>query len=134
MLIDKPFIVMISEFNRYSLVLVTARVGTLSGSVWRCWYKFCWFQTNENDPHKSDHTVPEGLTLKDSTIPGAGKGIFADTLIQRGSRFGPYLGVEIPEYDELNAHASGYCWLVSIEDVIISEYDEWDAYASDYCW
>ena len=35
-------------------------------------------------------------------------------LIKKGSRFGPYQGVVLPEYRDLEAHESGYCWLVGL--------------------
>ena len=70
-------------------------------------------QTEPGDKLSSDHSIPEGLALKESGIIHAGTGVFAEERFERGVRFGPYDGEIIPECDELKAHASGYCWLVS---------------------
>ncbi len=55
-------------------------------------------------------TLPDMLYLEESRIPGAGAGVFAKDVIQKGVRFGPYLGTCILNEEE--AHKSGYSWEV----------------------
>lgn len=55
-------------------------------------------------------TLPQGLFLRDSIIPNAGKGVFAEMLIPKRTRFGPYEG-ECTENQE-EAHETGYAWQV----------------------
>ena len=64
------------------------------------------------DPLRATHSLPDGLVVKQSGISGAGSGVWAEKLIPRGVRFGPYEG-EIT-YNEDRAHDSGYCWQVGL--------------------
>ncbi|XP_035827333.1 histone-lysine N-methyltransferase PRDM9 [Aplysia californica] len=59
----------------------------------------------------SSKTLPEGLIIKRSTIPGAGLGVFAVKDFPSRTRFGPYGGKKVK--DEATAHLSGYCWQVT---------------------
>lgn len=64
-----------------------------------------------SDPCRADRSVPYGLIIKESQIPGAGSGVWADMYLPKAVRFGPYEGEIVREEDE--AHESGYCWQVS---------------------
>uniref|UniRef100_A0A8W8JNH2 Histone-lysine N-methyltransferase PRDM9 n=1 Tax=Magallana gigas TaxID=29159 RepID=A0A8W8JNH2_MAGGI len=55
-------------------------------------------------------TLPQGLFVRDSIIPNAGKGVFAEMLIPKRTRFGPYEG-ECTENQE-EAHETGYAWQI----------------------
>ena len=65
----------------------------------------------EGDPHYASKTLPDILLIDESTIPGAGSGVFARSVIQKGVRFGPYQGKCVLNEEE--AHDSGYSWEVS---------------------
>ncbi|XP_066577196.1 uncharacterized protein LOC136767331 [Amia ocellicauda] len=61
--------------------------------------------------HRARLTLPRGLTVRDSSIPGAGLGVFNDgKLIPKGVRFGPYEG-EVS--NEEKAVLSGYSWVIN---------------------
>ena len=66
----------------------------------------------EGDPHYASKTLPDILLIDESTIPGAGSGVFARNVIQKGVRFGPYQGKCVLNEEE--AHDSGYSWEASI--------------------
>ncbi|KAL5005623.1 hypothetical protein ScPMuIL_016781 [Solemya velum] len=55
-------------------------------------------------------TLPEGLCVRESGIPNAGLGVWAETSFPARARFGPYSGEIIHDCDQ--AHDSGYCWQV----------------------
>ncbi|XP_052085114.1 histone-lysine N-methyltransferase PRDM9-like [Mytilus californianus] len=55
-------------------------------------------------------TLPEGLSVKESRIPNAGLGVFADKTFPLRSRFGPYEG-EVTT-DPNKAHSTGYAWQI----------------------
>ena len=58
-------------------------------------------------------STPPILTISDSSIPGAGLGVFSTTEIPKGVRFGPYKGIKIGwEHVTEDANTS-YCWEVS---------------------
>ncbi|KAL5005885.1 hypothetical protein ScPMuIL_017043, partial [Solemya velum] len=62
---------------------------------------------------KTNHalmTLPEGLCVRESGIPNAGLGVWAETSFPARARFGPYSGEIIHDCDQ--AHDSGYCWQV----------------------
>ena len=67
----------------------------------------------EGDPEYARKTIPDMLCINQSSIPGAGTGVFAKRLIQKGVRFGPYQGACILNEEE--AHESGYSWEVSLK-------------------
>ncbi|XP_063956537.1 histone-lysine N-methyltransferase PRDM9-like [Lytechinus pictus] len=54
-------------------------------------------------------TLPDGLLVKQSSIPGAGQGVFATKFIPKGHRFGPYDGDIV---DLETGYDSGYSWEV----------------------
>lgn len=54
-------------------------------------------------------SLPSGLTIKETTIIGAGLGVFAEKNFIKGVRFGPYKGKTVGELDALS---SGYAWEV----------------------
>ncbi|XP_030849723.1 probable histone-lysine N-methyltransferase PRDM7 [Strongylocentrotus purpuratus] len=57
-------------------------------------------------------TLPDGLVVKQSSIPGAGQGIFATKFIPKGYRFGPYDGDIV---DLETGYDSGYAWEICTE-------------------
>ncbi|XP_074661522.1 putative histone-lysine N-methyltransferase PRDM6 [Tubulanus polymorphus] len=63
-------------------------------------------------PDRAFETVPDGLMVKKSKIPRAGRGVFTDKLLLTGLRFGPYEGELRSRYDEMEVHKSGYAWLI----------------------
>ncbi|MBN3317594.1 PRDM9 methyltransferase, partial [Atractosteus spatula] len=55
-------------------------------------------------------TLPPGLSLRDSSIPGAGLGVFnVDSLVPRGVHYGPYEGEPTSKEE---ATLSGYSWMI----------------------
>lgn len=67
------------------------------------------------DPDRALNSVPEGLVVKNSTIPGAGLGVITDRYIQRDTVMGPYKG--IIELDTNIAVQSGYSWKIRKDSV-----------------
>ncbi|XP_028391540.1 zinc finger protein 124-like [Dendronephthya gigantea] len=61
---------------------------------------------------KADVLVPPGLLIKNSTIPNAGHGVFANCEIPKHEFFGPYLGKIIDAKDAKNYKQSHYVWEV----------------------
>ncbi|XP_052220643.1 histone-lysine N-methyltransferase PRDM9-like isoform X2 [Dreissena polymorpha] len=61
----------------------------------------------EGDPHRADHTLPDDLAIKTSTIFGAGLGVFTKVGLESRIMFGPYEGDIIAENNK-----SGYCWQI----------------------
>ncbi|XP_063956894.1 zinc finger protein 724-like [Lytechinus pictus] len=57
-------------------------------------------------------TLPDGLLVKQSSIPGAGQGVFATKFIPKGYRFGPYEGDIV---DLETGYDSGYAWEICTE-------------------
>ncbi|XP_063436674.1 histone-lysine N-methyltransferase PRDM9-like [Mytilus trossulus] len=55
-------------------------------------------------------TIPEGLSVRESRIPNAGLGVFAEKTFQQRSRFGPYQGEVTTDPDK--AHSTGYAWQI----------------------
>ena len=61
-----------------------------------------------------DISLPKGLAIKKSQIPGAGEGIWTTASVKKGVRFGPYGGKRTKDEDK--ARMSGYSWQVSTKD------------------
>ncbi|XP_069101761.1 zinc finger protein 85-like isoform X2 [Argopecten irradians] len=59
---------------------------------------------------RSLHTLPVGLSVRESSIPNAGLGVWSDHEILTRTRFGPYKGVETQDLDK--AHSTGYAWQI----------------------
>ena len=57
-------------------------------------------------------TIPPGLVVKPSGVPGAGLGVWASQCLRKGLVLGPYQGVRVDW--EFAAHKSEYCWEVAI--------------------
>ena len=70
----------------------------------------------DNCSDRAKRSVPPslGLIVKESGIPGAGLGIWAEKFLPANLRFGPYRG-ETFFYDAKGADESGYSWLVCID-------------------
>ena len=56
-------------------------------------------------------SLPPGLVVKESGIPGSGDGVWAEKYFPEGVRFGPY-GGETRFYTEAGSKKSGYAWTV----------------------
>lgn len=63
------------------------------------------------DPKRALHSLPGGFVVKNSTIPGAGLGLFTEVYIQRDTVIGPYKG--ILDYKG----GSGYSWKIQKDTV-----------------
>ena len=63
----------------------------------------------ESGKYRSDLSLPNGVVIKESSIPKAGSGVWAETPVPKGVRFGPYEGTIVDDIED--AH-SGYCWQV----------------------
>ena len=63
----------------------------------------------ESGKYRSDLSLPNGVVIKESGIPKAGSGVWAETPVPKGVRFGPYEGTLVDDIED--AH-SGYCWQV----------------------
>ena len=56
--------------------------------------------------------VPGQLTVKPSSIPGAGLGVFATQSIGRRVKFGPYVGRRVPASHVDDDTDTSYMWEV----------------------
>ena len=56
--------------------------------------------------------MPVQVTVKPSSIPGAGLGVFSTTTIEKGVRMGPYEGEKISKSDMGDLHNTAYAWEV----------------------
>ena len=56
--------------------------------------------------------VPPGLEVKESSIPKAGRGVFAKCVIPKHDFFGPFVGKKIPAEEAKNYKDSLYVWEV----------------------
>ncbi|CAC5383651.1 PRDM7_9 [Mytilus coruscus] len=70
-------------------------------------------QTTTKDERRAINTLPDGLSVKESRIPNAGLGVFADKTFPSRSKFGPYQG-EITK-DAEKAHHTGYAWQIYLD-------------------
>ena len=74
------------------------------------------YQTAETTRARA--SLPDCLCLKESSIPGAGTGVFANIEIPGRVRFGPYIG-EIFLDDVID---SGYQWEVELTPLVLYFY------------
>ena len=58
--------------------------------------------------------MPAQLTVKMSSISGAGLGVFANQSIDRGVKFGPYVGKKVPSSHVDEDTDTSYMWEVII--------------------
>ena len=58
-------------------------------------------------------SMPPILRISDSSIPGAGLGVFSTSEIPKGVRFGPYKGTKIGWEQVTEDANTSYCWEVS---------------------
>ncbi|KAK8788475.1 hypothetical protein V5799_021757 [Amblyomma americanum] len=65
-------------------------------------------QVDDGDPLRANKTVPEGLSIRRSTIKGAQYGVFTLKPLPKRVYFGPYEGVKMEDNGERN----GYIWEV----------------------
>ncbi|XP_053387483.1 zinc finger protein 271-like isoform X2 [Mercenaria mercenaria] len=65
---------------------------------------------NSQDPDRALHSLPPDLVVKNSSIKGAGLGVFTEKEIPARVMFGPYGGVIVTDPEK--AHKSGYCWQI----------------------
>ncbi|XP_052080008.1 zinc finger protein 665-like [Mytilus californianus] len=70
-------------------------------------------QTTTKNERRAINTLPDGLSVKESRIPNAGLGVFADKTFPSRSKFGPYQG-EITK-DAETAHYTGYAWQIYLD-------------------
>lgn len=57
-------------------------------------------------------SLPTGLIINNSSIPGAGRGVFSTTEIPKGVRFGPYKGKKIGWQHITDETNTSYMWEV----------------------
>ena len=57
--------------------------------------------------------MPAQLTVRPSVIPGAGLGVFAVSLINKGVRVGPYEGRKLARDDMGELNKTACAWVVS---------------------
>ena len=55
-------------------------------------------------------TLPDGLVIRKSSIPGIGLGVFSETFIRRYTWFGSYDGEVVVEKNDI----SEYAWKVGL--------------------
>lgn len=56
--------------------------------------------------------VPPGLEVKESTIPRAGRGVFAKCVIPKHDFFGPFVGRKVTPEEAKHYKDSPYVWEV----------------------
>ena len=61
---------------------------------------------------QADVIVPPGLEVKESSIPKAGRGVFAKCVIPKHDFFGPFVGKKIPAEEAKKYKDSLYMWEV----------------------
>ena len=59
-----------------------------------------------SDQERPYTTQPDGIDIRKSRIPGAGKGVWVTTDVPKGVRYGPYAGVIVD--DQERAQESGF--------------------------
>ena len=59
-------------------------------------------------------SVPEVLKIDQSSIPGAGLGVFSKFLIPKGVRFGPYIGEKVGWENMTDRTDTSYFWEVRL--------------------
>ena len=57
-------------------------------------------------------SLPASLKISDSSIPGAGLGVFSTSEIPKGVQFGPYKGMKIGWENITEDRNTSYCWEV----------------------
>ncbi|XP_071148205.1 histone-lysine N-methyltransferase PRDM9-like [Mytilus edulis] len=87
-------------------------------------------QTTSKDESRAVNTLPDGLSVKESRIPNAGLGVFADKTFQSRCKFGPYQG-EITRDAEI-AHYTGYAWQIYLDGDPIHFIDALDRSKSNW--
>ena len=60
--------------------------------------------------------IPKQLTVKPSTIPNAGLGLFAKEFLPNGVRCGPYVGTEVPKEEVGSGVDTAYMWEVCADE------------------
>ena len=58
-------------------------------------------------------SLPKCLVIKSSQIPNAGLGVFSNSHIQKGVRFGPYIGKKVKMEDVEDETNTSYMWEVN---------------------
>ncbi|KAH3798529.1 hypothetical protein DPMN_152129 [Dreissena polymorpha] len=81
----------------------------------------------EEDPHRAEHTLPDDLEIKTSTIVGAGLGVFTKVGLDNGIMYGPYEGDIITDNNK-----SGYCWQIYKESKASHYVDAQDKSTSNW--
>lgn len=69
------------------------------------------FELSKSTEQLADLTCPDGIQIKTSTIPNAGKGVFATKTFEKSTFFGPYTGVRHTNFK--TAQESGYAWSIA---------------------
>ena len=59
-------------------------------------------------------SIPSQVTVKPSSIPGDGLGVFAQQMIPRGVKVGPYVGRRVPAGEVEEDTDTSYMWEVYI--------------------
>ena len=59
-------------------------------------------------------SIPSQVTVKPSSRPGAGLGVFAQQMIPRGVKVGPYVGRKVPVGEVEEDTDTSYMWEVYI--------------------
>ena len=73
-------------------------------------------ETSAFDEASKQYTVtpiPAQFTIKSSSIPNAGNGVFAKQFIPKGTRMGPYQGNPVPKDGMDRLCNTSYLWEVS---------------------
>ena len=62
--------------------------------------------------NRSLASLPDGLEVRESNIPGAGLGVFSKRLFNSGTRFGPYEGKKVRPDIPKDDMDTSYMWEV----------------------
>lgn len=72
----------------------------------------------------AESTCPEGISIENSTVENAGRGVFAKKVFEKNTFFGPYLGKRHKDFQI--AQQSGYAWSITDKHGKVRRFSRFD--------